>query len=120
MKKTVVSIVLIVVIMLCACSMAANNKANLIIVNRSDVKVGTVTADGKVAKNANDSPLVLDQSVSFEFGNVDSYTFDVAVADVDDRILTLNTFTMTFKEGEKQTLYIVADTNGTVRVTQEP
>ncbi len=125
MRNTIISIGLIVVIALCACSRAAADQSNLIIVNRQEtaevysvaIETGGSTS---VAMNANSSALSVNDELTFDVGTVDDYAFDVAVTDSDGHIACIDSFCMSFEKGVKQTLYIVADADGALRVTANP
>ena len=61
--------------------------------------------------NADNAAIAPGDSFTFEISKVADYAFDVAVSDESDRIITLESFNLSFDEGQKYTLYIVK--NGT-------
>lgn len=117
MKRTIISAAFIALILFCACSRAVSDKTNLTIVNEcpEDVSLKTVAvqADGSTecAMNADNAAIAPGDSFTFEISKVADYAFDVAVSDESDRIITLESFNLSFDEGQKYTLYIVK--NGT-------
>lgn len=124
-KNTIISIGLIAVIALCACSRAAADRDNLVIVNRQETaevySIAVRTDDATdVGQNADGEPLTLDEKLSFDMGTAEDCTFDVAIADNAGRIISLDSFTMSFMEGVKQTLYVVAGADGALMITDTP
>ena len=117
MRRTIISVALIIIIFLCACSRAANSKVNLTVINDCDeteIYSVAISTDGSTncGMNADNTPIENGDSFTFEMGSASSCAFDVGVADKNGRIISLDSFILSFDEGQKYTLYIVEDPTG--------